>query len=100
MTATMDFLSLLRMKRPDFQSTMTHEEHAAMREHAAYVRDLFDEGKITLGGSGSDGELEVLIYHVDTAEEARRLFYNDPAVMAGIGYPELHPFVIGHPEGK
>ena len=71
-----------------------------MGEHKAYVQDLFDEGKIILGGAATDGMLDVLIYHVDTAEEARRLFYNDPAVMAGIGYPELHPFQIGHLEGR
>jgi uncharacterized protein len=96
MSHTLDFLSLLRLKRPDFLTTITPEELAVMELHRDYVMDLFEQGKIVMGGTAVDGTLDVLIYRVDSAVEARRLFYNDPAVIAGIGYPELHPFQIGH----
>ncbi len=96
MSHRLDFISLLRLKRPDFLTTMTPEEEAVMEEHIEYVRNLSAQGNIALSGAAVDGSVGVVIYRVDSADEARRLFYNDPAVIAGIGYPELHPFRIGH----
>ncbi len=91
----MEYITLLRPKRPDFLTTMTAEEKEVMRRHTAYARELFDKGKIVFGGAATDGAVGILVYLVDSTEEARRLFDNDPAVLAGIGYPELHPFHIG-----
>ncbi len=96
MCHTIDFISLLRPKRPDFLTTQTPEEQATMGKHMDYVKDLINQGKIVMSGAAIDGTIGVLIFRVDSAEEARRYFYNDPAVIAGIGYPELHPFQIGH----
>ena len=44
----MEFISLIRPKRPDFLSTMTPEEQATMGHHLAYVKALFDEKKMAL----------------------------------------------------
>jgi uncharacterized protein len=96
MSNTMDFISLLRPKRPDFLTTQTPEEQVTMGKHMDYVKDLIAQGKIVMNGTAIDGTIGVLIFRVDSADEARRYFYNDPAVIAGIGYPELHPFQIGH----
>jgi uncharacterized protein len=90
----MEYISLLRPKRRDFVTTMTADEQVTMGRHMDYVRDLFDQGKIILGGAAPDGSVGILVYRADSAEEARRLFDDDPAVKAGIGYPELHPFHI------
>ena len=79
---------------------MTPEEQIIMAQHREYVSDLFQDGRIILSGTATDGTTGLLIYSVDTAIEARRLFYNDPAVIAGIGYPELSPFEIGHHTGS
>jgi uncharacterized protein YciI len=92
----MDFISLIRPKRPDFLTTMTPAEQATMEQHADYVRDMIAQGQILLDGCAPDGTLGVLIYRVYSPVEARRLFYSDPAVIAGIGYPELYPLTIGH----
>jgi len=97
MSHRLDFICLLRLKRPDFLTTMTPEEQAVMGEHIEYIRNISAQGNIALSGAAVDGSVGVVIYRVDSAEEARRLFYNDPAVIAGIGYPELHPFRIGYP---
>lgn len=96
MSETMEFISLIRPKRLDFLTTMTSEEQAAMALHTEYVKDMIAQGKIFLAGGAPDGTISVLIYRVDSAIEARRLFYSDPAVIAGIGYPELYPLNIGH----
>ena len=96
MTQTLDFISLLRPKRPDFLTTMTQEERTAMKDHKEYIRHLFEQGKIVMSGDAPDGTVDIVLYRVDSAEEARRYFYNDPAVIAGIGYPDLYPFQVGH----
>lgn len=96
MSQTMEFISLIRPKRLDFFTTMTTGEQATMIQHTDYVRDMIAQGKIFLEGGAPDGTISVLIYRVDSAIEARRLFYSDPAVIAGIGYPELYPLDIGH----
>jgi uncharacterized protein YciI len=92
---TLTFLSTLMPKRPDFLATMTPEEQAVMAQHMAYTRTLFDQGKIVLGGAATDGALGIIVWRVDSAEEMQRIYENDPAVKAGIGYPELHPFRSG-----
>jgi uncharacterized protein YciI len=96
MTDTMDFISLIRPKRRDFLTTMTPAEQATMEQHKEYVNDMITQGKIFLDGGNADGSIGVLIYRVDSAKEARQLYYCDPAVIAGIGYPELYPLTIGH----
>jgi uncharacterized protein len=92
---SLTFLTTLRPKRPDFLATMTMEEKDVMGQHMAYTTQLFDQGKIILGGAATDGAIGVIVWRVDSAEEMQRLYQNDPAVKAGIGYPELHPFRIG-----
>jgi uncharacterized protein YciI len=100
MSQPVHFISTLRPRRPDFLSTMTPEEKAVMGEHVAYTRRLFDGGKIVLGGAATDGAIGIIVWRLDSAEEARRIYENDPAVKAGIGDSELHPFRVGLFAGK
>jgi uncharacterized protein YciI len=92
----MEFISLIRPKRLDFLTTMWRAEQAAMEQHKTYVRDMIAQGQIFLDGGSPEGTIGVLIYRVDSAIEARRLFYSDPAVIAGIGYTELYPLTIDY----
>jgi uncharacterized protein YciI len=78
---------------------MTPEEKAAMGQHMAYTQQLFDQGKIVMGGAVTDGAIGVIVWRVDSSEEMQRIYDNDPAVKAGIGRSELHPFRIGHLAG-
>ena len=95
MDQPLHFISTLRPRRPDFLATMTPEEKAVMGAHMAYTRRLFEQGKIILGGAATDGSVGVIIWRVATAEEAREIYGNDPAVKGGISEAELHPFRIG-----
>jgi uncharacterized protein YciI len=95
MDTPLTYLSTMRPRRPDFLSSMTSEERAVMEEHFAYVQRLFDQGKLLLGGAATDGAIGLLVLRVASAEEAQRLFEDDPAVKAGIGETELHPFRVG-----
>jgi uncharacterized protein YciI len=100
MSPPLEFIETLRPKRKDFLATMTSEERSVMEEHSAYNRRLFLQGKILLGGAATDGAIGIVILRVGSAEEAREIFESDPAVKAGIGHPELHPFRVGLWAGK
>ncbi|MEI6839929.1 MAG: hypothetical protein WCK53_01575 [Methanomicrobiales archaeon] len=39
------------------------------------------------GGAATDGSVGILIFRVNSEKEARDLFDNDPAILAGIRYP-------------
>ena len=95
MSPSLEFLETLRPKRDNFVATMTPEEKAVMGAHFAYNDRLFAEGKILIGGAAADGSIGIIVLRVGSAEEAREIYENDPAVKAGIGYPELHQFRMG-----
>ncbi len=95
-----EFIETLRPERANFVATMTLAEKAVMEEHAAYNRRLFDQGKILLGGAATDGAIGIIVLRVGSPEEGREVFENDPAVKAGIGTAELHPFRLGLFAGK
>jgi uncharacterized protein YciI len=59
---------------------MTPEEKVVMGQHQAYVRQLFDQGKIVLGGAATNGAIGIIVWKVDSAEEMQRIYENDPAV--------------------
>jgi uncharacterized protein YciI len=89
------FLFTMRPKRPDFLTTMTMNEKTAMEQHFAYTEKLFDQGMIMVGGAATDGTIGIIILRADSADEARQIYEHDPAVIAGIGNTELHPFRLG-----
>lgn len=47
-------------------------------EHAAYIDDLFERGKIMLAGPYADWSGALVIVRAQSAEEARNLFDDDP----------------------
>lgn len=96
MDLPLTYISTMRPKRPGFLASMTPEEKAVMEQHLAYVQRLVDQGKLVLGGAATDGAIGVLVLRVGSDEEARRIFDDDPAVRAGIGHSELHPFRVVH----
>jgi uncharacterized protein len=100
MSPSLEFIETLKPKRENFVATMTAEERAVMGEHFAYNRRLFEQGKILVGGAATDGAIGIIILMVDSPEEAGEIYENDPAVKAGIGYPELHQFRLGLWAGK
>ncbi len=95
MPPILEYIFLLRPKHADFLHTMTREEREAMHQHRIYADHLFKEGKIVFGGAATDGSIGVLVLRVNDEGDARRIFESDPAVAAGIGYAELHPFHTG-----
>jgi len=50
-------------------------------EHKAYLQKYIDEGKIFAKGPFTDHSGGLVIYKVDSYEEAKKLAENDPAVL-------------------
>jgi len=50
--------------------------------------------------AATNGAIGIIVWRVDSAEEMQQIFDNDPAVKAGIGHSDLHPFRIGLLAGR
>lgn len=51
--------------------------------HLEYVARLRREGKVVMAGPFGDGSGGMVIYRVESVEEARRLVLDDPVVSGG-----------------
>jgi hypothetical protein len=61
MPPTLSFLTTLLPHRPDLLATMTPEEKAVMAQHQAYTKQLFDQGKMVLGGAATNGAIGIIV---------------------------------------
>ena len=89
MSPPLEFITTLRPNRPDFLATMTPKEKTVLGQHMAYTRQLFDQGKIVLGGAATDGAIGIIVWRVDSTEEMLRIYENAPADEGRDQYPEL-----------
>ncbi len=89
------FLYLARPPRPTFVQDATPAEREIMGRHSAFLKELLEQGRLLLAGPCLDGAYGVAIFKVTDAAEARALVERDPAVVAGLFTPELHPVLIG-----
>lgn len=69
-----------------------------LEEHAAFLKELTDNGKVAVAGGFAPHDPSnlngVVIFRVKT-EEATKLIADDPLVKAGIVKPEIHPWATG-----
>lgn len=62
-----------------------------MGRHFAYLKGLSEHGKLLLAGPALDGVFGIGIFKTTDEAEARSLADGDPAVVAGLMRPEIHP---------
>ena len=81
-------------KGPAWTPSTTPEHKKLQSEHLAHIGKMADSGKLILAGPFSDGgDLRgMLIFRVDSVEEAKALAEQDPAVKAGRLILEWHPW--------
>ncbi len=89
------FLVLLK-KGPKWSPEETPERQRIQEAHLDHIRKLGESGKVVLAGPFSDdGDLRgALLFKVGSAEDARMLESEDPAVVAGRLVLELHPWLV------
>ena len=63
-----------------------------LRPHGAYMKSLFDDGRLVAGGPMTDTEGGLAIIRVASAEEAKKVLAADPAIVSGIFTAEVHPW--------
>jgi hypothetical protein len=97
------YLYRLLPHRPDFATTMTAEETAAMMDHFAYWRGHLDADRVLMFSPVADPERSwgFAIVSADP-DELATLRANDPAVKAGHADADFlllpTPIIAGHPQ--
>ncbi|NOU92318.1 hypothetical protein GC093_03580 [Paenibacillus sp. LMG 31456] len=90
----LEFVYMFKPKREDFLQTLSLEEMAAMGAHFEYCNGLHAEGALLMSGACTDGAYGMVVFKADSEEAARRIFENDPVVIANIVDAELHPYKV------
>jgi uncharacterized protein len=92
------FLYMIRPTRAAMLSEgLTPGEDAIVSEHFEYLKNLTERGIVALAGrtlSADEGAFGIVIFLAETADAAREIMANDPAVRQGVMRAELFPFRI------
>jgi uncharacterized protein YciI len=88
----------LYVKGERWSAEQTPSQMALMREHLAYLRRNIEQKRYVFAGPMLDWATSraqgILVLSAPSAEEARRLVGDDPAVRAGYFAVELHPAML------
>jgi uncharacterized protein YciI len=87
------FLYKLVPPRPTFDSDMTEEEAAIMREHVAYCQGLLNDGVAVVFGPVRDpsDSWGLAVVEAETEEDVRRLERDEPAQRLSGGTFQVFP---------
>ena len=93
----MHFFFRLHPPRPDFATTLSAEEGAAMQAHGVYWTGLMERGRAVVFGLVGDpaGPYGVAIANLPDDVDPRAVADADPAIRAAIGLRyEIHPMPL------
>ncbi len=66
-----------------------------MQPHIAYLKKLFDDGKLVITGPFIDQKRGgMFILDVDDQNELKQIVDNDPAITSGLAKSEIRPYKI------
>ncbi len=88
------FQMALLKRAPHTEKQGSANMTALHAEHVAYIKSLFESGKVVIAGPlAEDGDIRgVTIFRTNSPEEAKALAENDPLVKAGFFTVEMHPW--------
>ena len=89
------FLLRIEPVRKDFTlQNMNDDERRITGEHAAYLKSLFDQGKLTFAGQAFDpkGLFGIIVVNASDQEAATALLNGDPTMKSKIFRGEVIPF--------
>jgi len=86
----------LLLRGPKWTPDVTPEVQNLQKEHLAHMGRLHKAGKLIIAGPFTDnGTIRgIVVYKVETLEEAKALTEADPAVKAGRLMVEMHPWMV------
>ena len=84
------------VKGPKHLSAQSADQTALTRDHLKYIRRMIEEKKYMFAGPLLDGgdKQGIAVVAAASADEARRITMNDPAIAAGHMAVELHPAML------
>jgi len=84
---------------PNWDRTKSFRQQAGIDQHLAYMRDFFDRGKLVLGGPFLDNSGGMMIFDVDSGEEAQHIAEDDPTVRGGLLAVTVKPWLAAFRQG-
>lgn len=78
---------VFREPGPAWRAGVSTREQPLWHEHAAFMDNIFAQGRIVLAGPYADWSRALIIVEARDAEEAAALFHDDPWYDAGILVP-------------
>ena len=93
-TITMQKYFVVFLKSGPKRSQTKEEAQQIQQQHMQYLEQMAVQGKTSITGPmGDDGDIRgIVIYNTATADEAKRLAEQDPAVKAERLTVEVHPW--------
>ena len=79
--------------RENFVNSATEAEKKIVGRHFEYLKELMEKKELLMAGRTAKGEFGIAIFEC-TAERAREITDNDPAIKQGIFIAELYPFSL------
>lgn len=90
------FLYTIRPTRVEMLSqAATQDETEIVAAHFNYLKGLHEQGVLILAGrtlNTDETSFGIVIFIAETAEKAREIMENDPAVFQGVMQAELYPY--------
>jgi uncharacterized protein YciI len=84
---------------PNWDPTRSYREQTGIDQHVAYMQDFFDRGTLVLGGPFLDNSGGMMIFDLDSAQEAQRVAEADPTVKSGLLAVKVKPWLAIFREG-
>jgi uncharacterized protein len=78
---------------PKWDSTRGYREQAGIDQHVAYMQDFFDRGTLVLGGPFLDNSGGMMVFDLDSAQEAQSVAEGDPTVKTGLLAVTVKPWL-------
>ena len=96
------FVLRLKAPRPNFAQTMTDDERAIMRRHAAHWRPYLERGDMVVFGPilTDDDSYGLAVVDTDDEQVLREFAAQDPVVTTGTATFEFGRMAAGHVRGR
>ena len=63
-----------------------------LRDHGAYMKQLYDRGQLVSGGPFTDDSGGLAIIHAEDHTQAQAILDADPAIISGVFSGRVHPW--------
>jgi uncharacterized protein YciI len=91
-----DYFLVRQARGPEWDPLRGRREQAGWNDHAAFIDQLSEDGKIPLGGpvGDIDGEHAVLVVSAASEDDARAMFAGDPWAETILRIESVEPWTL------